>query len=106
MPAMLAAWILAAAPQVDFAHEVVPVLREHCGKCHTGDEKKGGLSLNTRAALLAGGESGQVVTPGNKDRSELLKRLTSDDPDVRMPPEGPRLSPEKIALLARWIDQG
>ena len=47
----------AAAP-IDFAHQIVPILRTHCGKCHTGDQKKGGLSLNTRADLLAGGESG------------------------------------------------
>lgn len=42
---------LGAAP-VDFAHEVVPILRKHCAECHTGDKKKGGLSMNTRASLL------------------------------------------------------
>jgi len=45
---------LGAAP-VDFAHEVVPILRKHCVECHAGDKKKGGLSMNTRASLLEGG---------------------------------------------------
>ena len=38
--------------QVDFAHQVVPVLREHCAKCHMKDAKKGGFSMNTRESLL------------------------------------------------------
>ena len=45
---------LGAAP-VDFAHEVVPILRKDCGECHRGDKKKGGFSMNTRASLVEGG---------------------------------------------------
>ena len=96
----------ASADEIDFAHEVVPVLKQHCGKCHTGDQKKGGLSLNTRETTLAGGESGKVVVSGKSAESELIKRLTSDDPDVKMPPEGPRVPAEKVALLKAWIDAG
>ena len=95
-----------AAAEIDFAHEVVPVLKQHCGKCHTGDQKKGGLSLNTRETTLVGGESGKVVVSGKSAESELIKRLLSDDPDVKMPPEGPRVPAEKIALLKAWIDAG
>ncbi len=102
--------LLAAPPsfaaEIDFAHEVVPVLKQHCGKCHTGDQKKGGLSLNTRETTLFGGESGKVVVSGKSAESELIKRLTSDDPDVKMPPEGPRVPAEKIVLLKAWIDAG
>ena len=96
----------ALAAEIDFAHEVVPVLKQHCGKCHTGDQKKGGLSLNTRETTLVGGESGKVVVSGKSAESELIKRLTSDDPDVKMPPEGPRVPAEKVALLKKWIDAG
>ena len=46
---------------VDFVHEVMPILKQHCGKCHTGKKKEGGLAMNTRAQLLAGGESGKAV---------------------------------------------
>ena len=38
--------------KIDFAHEIVPILKEHCGECHTGDKRKGGFSMNTRALLL------------------------------------------------------
>src|SRR5205823_3498315 len=49
---------------VDFAHDVVPILRKHCSECHTGDKKKGGFSFNDRTALLAGGESGPAIVVG------------------------------------------
>ena len=62
---------LGAAP-VDFAHEVVPILRKHCGECHTGDKKKGSFSMNDRASLLAGGESGiQIFKYPNKQHTIL-----------------------------------
>jgi len=97
----------AAAPaKVDFSHQIVPILREHCGECHTGDKKKGSFSMNDRASLLAGGESGKAVLPGNSAKSPLIAAITSKDPDKQMPPKGTRLSPEKVKLLRDWIDAG
>ena len=99
---LLAGLLLAAsldAAQVDFAHEVVPILRKHCGECHTGDKKKGGLSMNTRAALLEGGENGAVLVPGQAAKSKLLESIVSEDPDERMPPKGPRVTPAEAAVL-------
>jgi hypothetical protein len=96
---------LGAAP-VDFAHEVVPILRKHCSECHTGDKKKGGLSMNTRASLLEGGENGAVVTAGQAQKSKLLEAIVSADPDLRMPPKGDRLSPTEVATLRAWFEQG
>src|SRR5262245_34454628 len=95
-----------AAEPIDFAHDIVPILRQHCGQCHTGDKKKGGYSLNTRASLIAGGESGPAVVPGKSDSSELIRRVASRDRDEMMPPEGERLSDKDVALLKRWIDGG
>jgi hypothetical protein len=104
------AWLLiaasATAADVDFAHDVVPILKQHCGECHTGRQKKGGLSLNTRETTLAGGESGPAVIVGKSPTSELIVRITSADESVRMPPEGPRLSTEQVAVLTRWINEG
>ena len=97
----------AAAPaKVDFSHQIVPILREHCGECHTGDKKKGSFSMNDRASLLVGGESGKAVIPGNAARSPLITAITSKDPDKQMPPKGARLPPEKVKLLREWIDAG
>ena len=99
--------VASAAPaKVDFSHQIVPILREHCGECHTGDKKKGSFSMNDRASLLAGGESGKAVIPGNAAKSPLITAITSKDPDKQMPPKGARLSPEKVKLLRDWIDAG
>lgn len=95
-----------AVGDVDFSHDIVPILQQHCAKCHTGDQKKGGLSFNTRESTLLGGESGKVLIPGNSVESELIRRLTSDDVGFKMPPEGPPVPFETIALLKSWIDAG
>jgi hypothetical protein len=91
---------------VDFAHEVVPILRQHCGECHTGDKKKGGFSMNTRAAILEGGENGAVIVPGAAERSRLLEVVTTADADERMPPKGARLTPAEVAVLRAWVTAG
>jgi uncharacterized protein DUF1549/uncharacterized protein DUF1553/cytochrome c len=95
-----------AAEPLDFAHDIAPILRQHCGQCHTGDKKKGGYSMNTRAALIAGGESGAGVVAGKSDQSELIRRVLSPDKDERMPPEGERLSEKEVSRLKWWIDGG
>jgi hypothetical protein len=95
-----------SAADVDFAHEVAPVLKQHCGKCHLGEQKKGGLSLNSREALMTGGDSGKVVTAGKASASDLIERLKSAEKDYRMPPDGPRVPAEQIAKLENWIDAG
>jgi hypothetical protein len=94
------------AAELDFAHDIAPLIRKHCGECHTGNQKKGSFSLNTRETLLKGGESGPVVVAGKSGKSELIARVASEDKDLRMPPEGPRLSAEQVTLLKSWIDAG
>ncbi len=97
----------AAAP--DFSHDIVPILREHCAACHTGDKKKGGFSMNSRGDLMAGGENGKAIVSGKSAESALIKAITSDDPDIQMPPpdaKQKRVPAEKVALLKAWIDDG
>ena len=90
----------AEEPRVDFAHDVVPILKKHCLECHGGAESKGGFSLNTRQLLL----DAQVVVPGEPDQSYLIELLTTDDPELRMPKERPHLSEAEIAIVRRWIE--
>jgi hypothetical protein len=100
--------LLAGGPvwAVDFAHDVVPILRVHCGTCHTGAARQGGFSLNTRETTLAGGDSGTPgFVAGKAAESELIARVTSTDPDYRMPSEGEPLPAEAIAVLKAWIDE-
>ena len=89
---------------VDFAHEVLPILEEHCAKCHTDGTYKGSMSMDTRAMLL----DSEVVIPGKPSESELIKRVTTDDVFTQMPPdgEGERLTETEVAILRRWIDTG
>ena len=94
------------AVEADFAHDIMPVLKQHCGKCHTGQKKEGGFSMNTRAEFLAGGENGKVVIAGKAAKSHLIELITSTDEDTWMPPEGPRVPAAKVAILRKWIDAG
>lgn len=93
-----------SAPQ-DFAHTIAPLLMKHCAECHAGDQKSGGLSLNTRELMLEGGENGAVVDLASPTTSRLLEVVTSDGDD-RMPPEGPGLSADEVARLRTWLLSG
>ncbi len=92
-----------AAKRVDFSHDVVPILKQHCLPCHRGTEPEGDFSFGTRESLLAA----DVVVPGKAADSRLWELVTSTDPDDQMPPEGKtRLSPTELNTLKRWIDGG
>lgn len=86
---------------IDFAHQVLPILSQHCAKCHSNGTYKGGLSIDTRQALLAS----DVIDLQNPADSELWRRVTSEDPDERMPPEGEPLSDKQLAMLQSWLKQ-
>ncbi|MBC8356696.1 MAG: DUF1549 domain-containing protein [Planctomycetes bacterium] len=92
--------------EIDFAHDIVPILKQHCAECHAGEKKQGGLSLDSRESLLAGGENGVVVKPGASRESALLDRITAKDAELRMPPEGEPVPADQIEKLKRWIDGG
>src|SRR5262245_28606360 len=91
---------------IDFAHDVAPILQKRCAKCHTGTQQKGGLSLNNRQTVLAGGDGGLVVVLKKSGESTLIERILSDDVNERMPPEGERLTAAQIDVIRRWIDDG
>ena len=87
-----------------FESKVRPVLAERCYSCHGPKIRQAGLRLDSRAALLQGGDMGAVVQPGHPERSRLIETL-SHTGKVRMPPSG-RLRPEEIAALAEWVRMG
>ncbi|HEX4613760.1 MAG TPA: PSD1 and planctomycete cytochrome C domain-containing protein [Urbifossiella sp.] len=96
-----------AKADVDFYEkEVRPILAAHCLKCHGADEKiKGGFSLATREAVLAGGETGPAVDLKNHAASLLLKAVEYKDESLRMPPKG-QLPDKDIAVLRKWVSAG
>jgi hypothetical protein len=98
----------AADPGIEFFEaKVRPVLVENCYKCHSAAAKKqkGGLHLDTRDAIRAGGDTGPAVVPGKPAESLILKAVRQTDPNLKMPPEG-RLSAAAIADLEKWIATG
>ena len=87
-----------------FEKSVRPVLAENCFNCHSDRKQKAGLRLDSRQAMLTGGESGPAIVPGHPEQSLLLKALHYRD-DLKMPPKG-QLPAEHIAALTTWIKQG
>lgn len=96
-----------AANAVDFARDVQPLLARRCYACHGPDTQEAGLRLDDPAQATAELESGlKAVVPGDVATSEMISRILSDDPDIKMPPEGPRLSANEIDNLKAWIAAG
>lgn len=100
------------SPQpVDFQRDVQPILAEHCALCHGANpaDRQSELRLDVRDDAIRGGESGKAaIVPGQPDASELIRRISSPDPDAKMPPRDHNkpLSATQIELLARWIAEG
>ncbi len=95
-----------AAEQVDYAKDVLPILRTYCVGCHNPDDAEGNLDMESHAALMKGGESGIALTAGEPNSSRMIQMLTGKL-DPKMPPEGEEEpTEEQIAILAGWIEQG
>lgn len=92
-----------AKGQIDFVHQIVPVLKEHCTECHGGEEAKGGFSLNTRELFL----DDETAIPGEAEKSYFIELILDSDPDYQMPPEKKaRVPKEQVQLLKQWVDEG
>ncbi|HKI20102.1 MAG TPA: PSD1 and planctomycete cytochrome C domain-containing protein [Isosphaeraceae bacterium] len=87
-----------------FEKDVQPILRARCLKCHgEGPKIKGGLRIDSRAAILRGGELGPAVSVGEPAESLLLRAIHYDE--LEMPPGG-KLPAREIAILTRWVELG
>lgn len=93
---------------VDYVREVKPILTAHCYACHGAIKQKGGLRLDTVAAMKEGGDQGASFVAGKAEQSLLLKHVLGEKGFKRMPPEndGEALKPAQVAILRRWIEQG
>lgn len=97
--------------QVDFFEKRIrPVLAASCYECHSAkaEKLKGGLLLDTKEGLSKGGDSGEVVLPGNVAKSLLLQAMRHEtkDPDMAMPPKKDKLSDAVIADFEAWVKMG
>ncbi|MDH3245409.1 MAG: DUF1549 domain-containing protein, partial [Saprospiraceae bacterium] len=97
--------------KVDFNYDIRPILSQNCFVCHGNDpeSREAGLRLDTREGAIAILEKGgSAIVPRSPGKSSLIDRVTSADPDFRMPPPEAKkiLSEREVALLEKWIRQG
>lgn len=97
-----------AAVQVDYERDIRPIFEAACFRCHAGEQPRSRFRLTDRASALKGGALGVAIVPGDSARSPLIHYVARLVPDLEMPPpgKGEPLTPEQVALLRAWVDQG
>ncbi|HEY2951180.1 MAG TPA: PSD1 and planctomycete cytochrome C domain-containing protein [Verrucomicrobiae bacterium] len=99
-----------AAPALDFNRDIQPILSDNCYPCHGPDEKerKAKLRLDTKEGAFRVQDGVAVIVPGKSARSDLYRRITTNDEDDHMPPakSNRKLTAPQIESIRRWIDQG
>jgi mono/diheme cytochrome c family protein len=90
-----------------FEKRVRPVLSDRCFKCHSSNAEKlkGGLMLDSREAILKGGDTGPAVEPGNPEKSLLIDAIHWKDKDMQMPPKK-QLAADEVAGIEAWVRAG
>jgi hypothetical protein len=98
--------------KIDFARQIKPLLERSCVVCHSGEKPRGRFRVDSRDAILQGGESGSAaIVFGHNEKSLLIDYVSGKVPESEMPPRAvrgifPALKPDEVALLRAWIDQG
>jgi hypothetical protein len=101
-----------AAEKVDFAKQIKPLLERSCIACHGPDKQRSGFRVDSREAILKGGNSGStVVVPGKSAQSALLDYVSGRVEGMEMPPVPKRnkfaaLTRGEVELVRAWIEQG
>jgi mono/diheme cytochrome c family protein len=98
----------AARPEF-YTTKVQPILQANCYRCHGGMNRRGGLSLATRAGMMKGGHDGAVLVPGDPAKSLLVRLIRHEGPNndpMPMPPKTKKLSDADIAVIERWVKAG
>lgn len=93
--------------KIDFNAQVRPILNKNCISCHGGVKQSGGFGLVFRENALRKTKNGKFgIVPGAPEESEMMLRITHENPEMRMPLEKEPLSDDEIAVLKKWIEQG
>lgn len=94
-----------AQEKVTYTDHVLPLVEQHCAKCHNSDKKKGDLDLTSYSGALKGGGTGVAMVSGNPDSSKLMKALTHAE-EPYMPPNKPPLPEKDLVVFKKWIAGG
>ncbi|MEW5980570.1 MAG: DUF1549 domain-containing protein, partial [Acidobacteriota bacterium] len=92
--------------KIDFVRDIQPIFEKSCFSCHGATVQLGGLRLDSKELALRGGQSGQVIRPGNATDSILYQRIIGAGDQARMPMGGDPLDAAQIKLVQAWLDQG
>ena len=104
---ILAIWNDHPSEEISYNRDIRPIINTKCISCHGGVKQSGGFSLLFEEEAKALTESGiPAIVPGNSKKSEMVRRLTHSDPEMRMPLDRNPLTEKEIQLIADWIDQG
>jgi hypothetical protein len=87
-----------------FETKIRPVLIENCFQCHSDKKQRGGLRLDSRAAILRGGDTGPAIVPAQPEKSLLIQAI-SQEGDLKMPPSK-KLRAQQVADLTHWVKMG
>ena len=88
-----------------FETHVRPILDEHCLKCHGSTKQWANLRLDSRDAILKGGDSGPAAVAGEPDESLLIRAVRHDDENLNMPQDD-KLTDAQIEILSSWVKSG
>jgi hypothetical protein len=92
-----------ARKPISYQKDIAPILAQACYSCHGEGRSKGGLRVDSLAAITKGGNSGPAIVSGKSGQSLLVKKSDEEDPT---PHKGAVLSVAQIALVKTWIDRG
>ena len=98
-----------SSTEVSFSKDVAPVLDKFCMTCHSSEEDHPSqFFMDSYESLMKGGKHGKAIVPGNSKESLFTQKMSDDPPfgKVMPPPRKPRPTPEQVALVLAWIDQG
>ena len=97
-------------PTVNFNKEVDPLLKKYCAECHLAQGKgtlESGFQVDSYDTIMKGTKYGPVIVPGDSTSSTLYRLVAGKvHKSIQMPHGKEKLSPEEIALIQNWIDQG
>ncbi|MDB6035250.1 MAG: domain, G-beta repeat [Verrucomicrobiales bacterium] len=100
--AVLGTFCASAQEKITYQDHVLPLIENHCAKCHNPDKKKGDLDLTSYNGTMKGGGSGPAVVSGNPDSSKLWRSVMQVE-DPTMPPNKSRLPDKELDVFKKWI---
>lgn len=109
LPFFVAVSLNAATPQsskVSYEEQIRPILKARCFKCHSDDEQKADLNLQTYVSTMKGGAGGEALLPGKPNSSPLFQAITHAEGVEKMPPKSDKMPEAEIELFKTWILAG